>query len=90
MLSNKPEHFIDAVIFDGARGKLYLVGHLLKAEFALQRFKVATLLLVFLFNFLGLIGSVMLLLLSGFAHLADLLYLVCQFSLNLESILRER
>ena len=36
MLGNKSENFIDAVIFDGARGKLYLVRHLLKAEFALQ------------------------------------------------------
>ena len=36
MLGNKSENFIDAVIFDGTRGKLYLVRHLLKAEFALQ------------------------------------------------------
>ena len=89
MLGNKSENFIDAVIFDGARGKRDFVGHLLKAEFALQRFKIAALLLVFFFDLVGLIRSVLLLLLSGFAHLADLLYLVCQFSLNLKGILRE-
>ena len=89
ILGNKSENFIDAVIFDGARGKRDFVGHLLKAEFALQRFKIAALLLVLFFDLLGLIRSVLLLLLGGFAHLADLLYLVCQFSLNLKGILRE-
>ena len=91
MFGDKPENFIEVIVFNGAWGELNFVWHLLKAEFSLERLKEATLLLILFLDVLDLllICRVLVLLLRGFTHLANLLDLIRHFSLNLQGIFGE-